>query len=381
MNILSKFLVCLLVLFSGSTFAQSISYRITNKQINANSVSFDVSLQGTPSFKLGDGQVYINYNSDAFGIRGVSAGRITVTKGSVLSQTNLFPIYGDPIVNDNTNDRFSVAWEQQLSSGSMPADNITNAPATLFHVEIEFIPGGSDEASDGICFQFGGAFENQTYLACGPDTGPPTFASCTGNPNDRRLTNDSYFCPSTSLPVELIDFVAEAQPDQTSMLTWKTATELNNSHFEVEHSLDGVTYERIGKVRGAGTTDVIQHYDFLHRSPEVGTNYYRLKQVDFDGAFEYSPVEAVNFGDERTGRATISAYPNPGVSYVMIRQSGGKLEKPWNVDVYDIQGRLIESFIMRDDTYRLDTSEWPTGVYHIRLNNEERIEQIRFVKD
>lgn len=197
--------------------------------------------------------------------------------------------------------------------------------------------------------------------------------------NDNLVTWPIF--STISLPVELTHFSAKAQPDQTSMLTWETATELNNSHFEVEHSLDGVTYERIGKVRGAGTTDVIQHYDFLHRSPEAGTNYYRLKQVDFDGAFEYSPVEAVNFGGERTGRAAISAYPNPGVNYVMIRQSGGKLEKPWNVEVFDIQGRLIESFIMRDDTYRLDTSEWPTGVYHIRLNNEERIEQIRFVKD
>lgn len=185
---------------------------------------------------------------------------------------------------------------------------------------------------------------------------------------------------TVGLPVELIDFQAKAMQDLKTELKWQTATELNNDRFEVEHSLDGVTFDRIGSIKGAGTTNLVQDYDFLHRNPSTGTNYYRLKQIDFDGTFEYSDIEAVSFDRGTTsGIASFTAYPNPAVNYVTIRNSG-KVEKPWNADVIDVQGRIIKSFIMQNDTYQLDTSDLPAGVYHVRLKSDDRMEQLRFIK-
>jgi hypothetical protein len=69
------------------------------------------------------------------------------------------------------------------------------------------------------------------------------------------------------------------------LLSWETATEINNDYFDVEWSMDGISFEKIGQVQGAGTTAEIQLHEFLHKKPVNGNNYYRLKQVDFDEKF------------------------------------------------------------------------------------------------
>ncbi len=92
-----------------------------------------------------------------------------------------------------------------------------------------------------------------------------------------------------TLPVELIDF--KAIPDgQSAQLLWSTAAEINNDKFEIERTVDGVDYEFIGEVAGNGTTNVQQDYSFDDNQPINGTSYYRLKQIDFDGEFEYLPI-------------------------------------------------------------------------------------------
>jgi hypothetical protein len=76
-------------------------------------------------------------------------------------------------------------------------------------------------------------------------------------------------------------------------LQWQTASETNNQGFEVEHSLDNRTWKTLGFVSGEGTTYEKQTYSFLHQKPGRGVNYYRLKQMDYDGVFEYSDVVSV----------------------------------------------------------------------------------------
>jgi len=179
------------------------------------------------------------------------------------------------------------------------------------------------------------------------------------------------------LPVELLFFKAEKK-NQTSVLSWATATEINNDHFDIEHSPDGIDFRSIGKVKGAGTTEQPQNYEFIHRQPVTGTNYYRLRQVDFDGAFEYSSIETVTFEDDRQNSANFRIFPNPTGDHLMILPPDtGK--SPWNIDVFDVQGKLMASFIM-NSSHRLDTDGWPAGVYHIRIGNGNQNESLRFIK-
>jgi hypothetical protein len=77
-------------------------------------------------------------------------------------------------------------------------------------------------------------------------------------------------------------------------LIWSTSLELNNSHFVIERSADGNIFEAIGSQRGMGTTAQTSNYLFTDEKPLAGINYYRIKQVDFDGAFSYSDVREVS---------------------------------------------------------------------------------------
>lgn len=111
-----------------------------------------------------------------------------------------------------------------------------------------------------------------------------------------------------TLPVVWQEFRAE-QVDSEVMLHWITASELNNDLFEIQHSDNGMLFTPIGVVQGSGTTRTVSHYSYRDAYPVLGTNYYRLKQVDFDGMFEYSPVLTVVHADN--GELALHLYPNP----------------------------------------------------------------------
>ncbi|MBK6527487.1 MAG: DUF2341 domain-containing protein [Crocinitomicaceae bacterium] len=117
------------------------------------------------------------------------------------------------------------------------------------------------------------------------------------------------------LPVELINFTAKQAGANAIELDWTTASENNNDYFMIEKSENGVNWNFIGTVDGHGNTSHAINYHFEDMKPYYGNNYYRLKQVDFDGAFEYSVVAKVNFNDAQN---QIKIFPNPVNDYVNI---------------------------------------------------------------
>lgn len=97
---------------------------------------------------------------------------------------------------------------------------------------------------------------------------------------------------NVSLPVTLTYFKA-AVKNKDVLLNWETSQETNNHFFEVLHSRDGVLFSAVGKVAGAGTTTIKQHYGFTHEAKTSGQHFYKLAQVDFDGKRKYSAVERI----------------------------------------------------------------------------------------
>lgn len=121
---------------------------------------------------------------------------------------------------------------------------------------------------------------------------------------------------SKFLPVELVYFRAQRR-DGTVVLSWQTAWELDNDYFEVEQSKDGRRFTPVARIKGRGTTDNYINYQYIHVDPSPGVGYYRLRQVDFDGSFAYSPVVAVAAGKD-TPLDFVFA-PNPAREQVEIR--------------------------------------------------------------
>jgi len=124
-----------------------------------------------------------------------------------------------------------------------------------------------------------------------------------------NLTFSQSFNPGT-FPVEFIDFEAIPRPQFKQVdLKWETASELNNSHFVVQRSLDGRIFDDLMNVNGQGNSNSSQKYQAADTKPVQGKLFYRLKQVDFGGTFSFSNVVEINYDGELNQKFTM--YPNP----------------------------------------------------------------------
>jgi len=184
---------------------------------------------------------------------------------------------------------------------------------------------------------------------------------------------------SAALPVDLVYFEAKAIDDQQALLNWATASEINNNYFDLERSYDAIHWEWVGNVTGNGTTNQLTDYSFRDKSIATSKNtaYYRLKQVDFDGAFEYSDIRVVRF-DGRAEMLEIAAYPNPFNQEVTIRISTAEL---YSVEVTDLNGLVMLNIENEDKgTYSLDLSIWASGVYIINVTSTQGTKHLKVMK-
>lgn len=113
----------------------------------------------------------------------------------------------------------------------------------------------------------------------------------------------------------------------------------NNDFFTIERSVDGVNFEEIGKVSGNGNSSKINNYKLTDFEPLKGVSYYRLKQTDFDGGFEYFNLITVNF---KRDKILSNIYPNPAISNrtnILIEKSNN----PITINIRDVFGQLISS--------------------------------------
>jgi len=174
------------------------------------------------------------------------------------------------------------------------------------------------------------------------------------------------------LPITLLSFNAVWGDEEQSFarVFWTTASELDNDYFDVERSRDGDFWHVLGRVDGAGTSIHNIDYELLDHAPLAGIAYYRLKQVDFDGAHAYSHV--VSLKREHQG-PQMSVFPNPASDYLKIQFEGFNSDVV-DVDVLDNSGRIIlqlQPNILNNPEHTLSTSGFQSGVYLIRVNSSQ----------
>lgn len=177
------------------------------------------------------------------------------------------------------------------------------------------------------------------------------------------------------LPIELIYF--DVNKSKTSNeLVWQTASENNNSHFNIERSSDSKKWDTIGKVTGHGNSLEKKEYQFIDTNPHRGINYYRLKQVDFDGQFEYSKVVSIDF--EKENKAVI--YPNPVDGNLFIGNIKN-IEGGLDVFIYDTQNRLVKNNFIQSEN-NITVGDLLPGVYFVKIKDQTGfyILNERFVK-
>lgn len=188
-------------------------------------------------------------------------------------------------------------------------------------------------------------------------------------------TRNGVFIDPTTIPVELTSFTAKASGDVVS-LEWSTATETNNSGFDIE-KLVGTEWQQIGFVEGAGTTTEAKNYNFVETGVQSGNHSYRLKQIDHDGSFEYSAIVEV-FVTPAASYNLSQNYPNPFNPSTTIAFTIVKPAKV-QVAVYNTIGKKVAVLTNKyyeagSHSLRFDASELPSGIYFYRLQADNFVE-------
>lgn len=166
------------------------------------------------------------------------------------------------------------------------------------------------------------------------------------------------------VPVTWLDFTATLVGANDVELNWSTAAEENNSHFVVERSLDGESFTQVGDfVTGAGNSTEINAYVAIDLNVPKGAIYYRIKQIDFDGQFDYSEVRWVMVSERRS----IVVYPNPVKNEINVQVNGANGEV---VTIANMAGQqLTRVYTTNGGFAHIDVTDYPNGLYFITIES------------
>jgi hypothetical protein len=180
---------------------------------------------------------------------------------------------------------------------------------------------------------------------------------------------------STPLPVVLLNFSAKNINQDHVLISWATSMEHLSDHFEILKSEDNNSFQVIDNVKAVGESQTPQYYSVNDNNPAPGMNYYRLKEIDKDGKFYYSPIVSVKF-DAAQG---FDMYPNPAEGFTNINSWRGPILE---INVYDVTGKLYQSITSSrgQSTYKLNTAELSKGLYIIRVKTAKGVSEQKLSK-
>ncbi|MGB0934004.1 MAG: T9SS type A sorting domain-containing protein [Lishizhenia sp.] len=216
-----------------------------------------------------------------------------------------------------------------------------------------------------------GVFIDETPLSGATDLGNNIFqfsnvsGGINGISNNRRFTLGTANSSQTPLPIELISFTAKPINNSYVQLNWETASEYNNDYFTIERSRNGIEWEEIEVINSLGNSHTLSTYSVFDKAPLQGISYYRLKQTDFNGQFEYSEIKNVNM--ERFDNSEIVIYPNPINNQVTVIANANELNE---LAIYDTFGKnatlLARKIEKHNNKLILDVSNLSSGIYYIK---------------
>lgn len=344
--------------FSGGTFINSSSGVIC-KQSALGAANFNATINFTNNGRIKGLGEYAFYNATANTGNiepGTSPGLLTVNPAFITSRSPLIDIE-----ISTTGAVQGVNYDHLILSAVTPTTkNISSARLRV-----------TDRASDPI-----GTIYTIVTPASGTIAG--SFASVSLSPSlsgpNYNSGNSITVVKSAALPITWGKFVAAAH-DNTTRLQWSTLQERNTSHFIIEHSFDGETYDSVGRVEAAGNASDQSIYNFIHGNPGMDSkNYYRIKQTDIDGRETTSAVRIVSFKKESqfiTGvRSTVTGSMN-------IKVNAEKIQ----LILIDLNGKAINEWSLTAGSHILHFGGIAAGNYLLNVyHNNQRAEIHRILK-
>lgn len=377
---------CYLVL-SGGTSSYPINIVIDNSATNAitrntsghiisegeyNKVKWNIGANnGSYEIPFGVGTtVYIPFKFNiAVGDEGVGAGNLSVATWYTAANAVVPTTGGTYTVCPSENNAIDRFWYINVSGyGTNPTSDI------YFYYN-----PASD--LDGIAEADLQAQRGNLALSCPWE--PPVGTVDVIN-NYVEVINVSAFSPWTlvnknnPLPIELLSFKGECK-GKNILLTWETATEVNNDYYTVERSINGETFNSVAVIQGAGNSSANLHYEYTDDFPFSGVLYYRLKQTDYDGKFEYSNIFSIR--DCKNLDASIYAFTHDMQSIIVIINT--PIIKNYFLTLYNMMGEEVfnrQINAMKGKTrIELQMEIIASGIYLLRISADDEIYAKRII--
>ncbi len=240
------------------------------------------------------------------------------------------------------------------------------------------LPDDLENGTNAIWLNIGGAESDNWQYDCSVTTGSiATVRSAINNITNwvnNNVTPYPVIDPGCAwsitppLPIELVSFDIIENEKQQVKINWRTATETNNDFFTIEKSKDARNWEVVGKINGSGTSSSELNYEFQDENPFIGLSYYRLKQTDFDGEFEYSSIKSITL--ENTF-SSIKVYPNPTNGLITIEGGSSDLEE---FSIINSLGQIVTDKVaigeISEGKIQLNLSKLPNGFFLVTTKNE-----------
>ena len=179
--------------------------------------------------------------------------------------------------------------------------------------------------------------------------------------DDGLAIDDFTMSTITLLPVNWVSFLAK-ESREGILLNWNTSNEINSNLFDVQHSTDGSHWNNIGNVAAAGNSVADKAYRFLHTTPEVGNNFYRLNQIDIDGKSTYSNVVSI-----------LSTIPNTAVKILSNPIQNGLLQvqvgQAQSIVLQNAVGQIMVQKTLSQGLNNINVGNLPKGIYFVKIGN------------
>jgi hypothetical protein len=366
-------LVVVIFIYVAQLVGADIEFTFANTTLSGSTFEVDVMVQATANgTKLGDTQVYINYDTNAFGTNIVGSGKVTVSKGTMLhGGSPPFDYYTIVNVADNSSSRFAITSEYNQPGYPDYGNDLPTAPTQLLH--IVFTIANNSYTAD-LSFQQA-LMDGQQYES----TNSTAYVNVTADD-----TNDS---PLSPIVVDLISFSAEQQEGNV-LLNWSTVSEINHAGFNIyrqyteENEFTRINDRIIFSDPVNSTSGAEYNYvDALEKSGEI---FYKLQSVEVDGSVSFSEVVSVSMSSliaEKNALpdqfALLPNFPNPfnpetRIEYMMPSNGFVRLA------LYNLQGQKIKELVNEMKNVGAHTVVWNglddsgqlagSGIYMLRMN-------------
>ena len=349
---LKHVIVLLFCLLFSNLNSQSFCLDLEEISNDGNVLELRIMISGDLEFGLGSSNFQFAFNASAL-------------ENPTLISTPLseFPPYFYSSLTVTNPSEGEASFNIELASASTFSFLVTPAQQEIVQISFDIID------------------ENQSMDLEWSYTGSSTQTVVFHENETDQLFVTELACLETSeavLPVDLISFTAVSN-EQHSILNWKTAIEINTSHFDIERSDDLNKWEKIAEIKAQGTTFEATSYQYIDKEAKSNTNfkgncYYRLNIIDIDGSREYSNIQAVGFEQEKN-QGEILVYPNPTTNHITIETGGFSNAK--SILLTDLSGRVIINIPIKSikSTYvlSLEELEFDFGIYLLQLRSRHKV--------